>query len=107
MTRFAKLAGPLAILAALSFAPAPAKAQFAGMDEGQMQQFAPMLEMMKQQMGKRRFAKMMQTMGPMMAQMQGQGGMSSLGSMDMGQMAGMIGSMQSLMGGRKGRRHRS
>jgi hypothetical protein len=107
MTRLAKFACPLAVLAALSFASAPAKAQFAGIDDGQMQQYAPMLEMMKQKMGKRRFGRMMQTMGPMMAQMQGQGGMSSLASMDMGQMAGMIGSMKGLIGGgRKGRRHR-
>ena len=109
MTRLAKLAGPLAILAALSFTSAPAKAQFGGMDESQMQQFAPMLEMMKQKMGKRRFGQLMQTMGPMMAQMEGQGsfGASSLGSMDMGQMIGMIGSMKGLIGGgRKARRHR-
>jgi hypothetical protein len=109
MTRLAKLACPLAILVALSFTSAPAKAQFGGMDESQMQQFAPMLEMMKQKMGKRRFGQLMQTMGPMMAQMEGQGGFgtSSLGSMDMGQMIGMIGSMKGLIGGgRKARRHR-
>jgi hypothetical protein len=126
MTRLAKIAGPLAVAAALCFASAPAKAQF-GMDESQMEQFAPMLEMMKQKMGKRRFASLMQTMGPMMMQMQGQGGfggggfggdgfgggggipMMGGGGFDMGQMMGMIGSMKGLMGGggRKGkRRHR-
>src|SRR6266508_1078860 len=63
MTRLAKFAGPIAILAAVSFASAPAKAQFGGMDESQMQQFAPMLEMIKQKMGKRRFGQMMQMMG--------------------------------------------
>ena len=54
----------------------PAHAQFAG-DGGfeQMQQFAAMLEMMKKKMGKKRFAKLIQTMGPMMSQMMdGQGG---------------------------------
>ena len=70
MTRLAKLAAPLAIAAAVVITPAPAKAQF---DEGQMAQFAPMLEMMKQKMGKKRFGQMMQTMGPMMENMMGQG----------------------------------
>jgi hypothetical protein len=126
MTRLAKIAAPLAIVGALCFASAPAKAQFGGMDENTMQQFAPMLEMMKQKMGKRRFAQLIQTMGPMMMQMQGQGGggfgggmggfggggipmMGGGGGFDMGQMMGMMGSMKGLMGGggRKGkRRHR-
>jgi hypothetical protein len=35
---------------------------------------APMLEMMKAKMGKRRFGMMMQTMGPMMSQMMEGGG---------------------------------
>lgn len=118
MTRFAKLACPLAVLAALSLASAPAKAQFAGMDEAQMQQFAPMLDMMKQKMGKRRFGQLMQMMGPMMTQMESQGGFSGLmggggmpmmggGGFDMGQIATMIGSMQGLMGsGHRGKAHR-
>ena len=45
----------------------PAKAQFGGGGGGgqdMMTQMAPMLEMMKAKMGKRRFAMMMQTMGP-------------------------------------------
>jgi hypothetical protein len=60
----------------------PAKAQFQGFGGGggggdMMTQMAPMLEMMKAKMGKRRFAMMMQTMGPMMSQMmEGGGGMS-------------------------------
>ena len=42
-----------------------------------MTQMAPMLEMMKAKMGKRRFGMMMQTMGPMMGQMmEGGGGIS-------------------------------
>ena len=58
----------------------PAKAQFAGFGGGgggedMMTQMAPMLEMMKAKMGKRRFAMMMQTMGPMMSgMMDGSGG---------------------------------
>src|SRR5262249_42205673 len=120
MTKLAKLTCPLAILAALSFASTPAKAQFGGMDEAQMQQFAPMLEMMKKQMGKQRFGEMMKMMGPMMMQMQGQGGFGGgfggfggggmPGGFDMGQMMSMMSPMGSLMGGGghrgKIRRHR-
>jgi hypothetical protein len=39
-----------------------------------MTQMAPMLEMMKSKMGKRRFGAMMQTMGPMMSRMMQNGG---------------------------------
>jgi hypothetical protein len=66
----------------------PAKAQFTGFGGGgedMMTQMAPMLEMMKAKMGKRRFAAMMQTMGPMMGRMMegggGGGGLSGLGGM--------------------------
>ena len=56
----------------------PAKAQFGfgggGGGEDMMTQMAPMLEMMKAKMGKRRFAMLMQTMGPMMSQMMENGG---------------------------------
>jgi hypothetical protein len=56
----------------------PAKAQFAGLGGGgggdMMTQMAPMLEMMKAKMGKRRFGMMMKTMGPMMSQMMENGG---------------------------------
>ena len=63
----------------------PAKAQFAGLGGGSggedmMTQMAPMLEMMKAKMGKRRFAMMMQTMGPMMSRMMENGG-GGLGGM--------------------------
>jgi hypothetical protein len=59
----------------------PAKAQFGGGGGGDMMtQMAPMLEMMKAKMGKRRFAMMMQTMGPMMGRMM-EGGGSGLGGM--------------------------
>ena len=62
----------------------PAKAQFGGGGGGgdMMTQMAPMLEMMKAKMGKRRFATMMQTMGPIMGRMmEGGGGLSGLGGM--------------------------
>jgi hypothetical protein len=82
-------AATLLLLFALTLAPAPAKAQFAGFGGGggggggdMMTQMAPMLEMMKARMGKRRFAMMMQTMGPMMGQMMEGGG---------GGMGGMLG----------------
>ncbi len=57
----------------------PARAQFGGFGEAgggdMMTQMAPMLEMMKAKMGKRRFGMMMQTVGPMMSQMiEGAGG---------------------------------
>ena len=45
-----------------------------------MTQMAPMLEMMKAKMGKRRFAMMMQTMGPMMSGMM-EGGRRHFGGM--------------------------
>jgi len=63
----------------------PAKAQFPGLGGGgggddMMTQMAPMLEMMKAKMGKRRFGMMMQTMGPMMGRMM-EGGGGGLGGM--------------------------
>jgi hypothetical protein len=68
------------VLLLFTLASMPAKAQFAGISGGgggedMMTQMAPMLEMMKAKMGKRRFAMMMQTMGPMMSRMiEGGGG---------------------------------
>ena len=54
----------------------PARAQFGGAEGGgeMMTQMAPMLEMMKAKMGKRRFSRMMQTMAPMMSRMMENGG---------------------------------
>jgi hypothetical protein len=56
----------------------PARAQFGGFGGAgggdMMTQMAPMLEMMKAKMGKRRFGMMMQTVGPMMSQMMEGGG---------------------------------
>src|SRR4029450_13108630 len=65
------------LLLLFTLTAAPAKAQFAGGGAGggdMMTQMAPMLEMMKAKMGKRRFATMMQTMGPMMSRMMEGGG---------------------------------
>jgi len=110
----------------------PAKAQFGGGGGGQdmMTQMAPMLEMMKAKMGKRRFAAMMQTMGPMMSRMMegGGGGLGGMmggggipGGFGGGNVMGMLGGagggelmsmapqlmrMANLGGGRHGRRHR-
>ena len=58
-----------------------------------MTQMAPMLEMMKAKMGKRRFAMLMQTMGPMMSRMMENGG---------GGLGGMMGGGGSLSGGNFG-----
>jgi len=72
------------LLLSMTMTPMPAKAQFAGRGGGgqdMMTQMAPMLEMMKAKMGKRRFAMMMQTMGPMMSRMMEGGGGGGLGGM--------------------------
>ena len=68
------------VLLLFSITSTPARAQFAGFSGGaaggedMMTQMAPMLEMMKAKMGKRRFAMLMQTMGPMMSGMMENGG---------------------------------
>jgi hypothetical protein len=56
-----------------------------------MTQMAPMLEMMKAKMGKRRFAMLMQTMGPMMSRMMENGG-GGVGGGFGGGLGGMMGS---------------
>src|ERR1700724_3143030 len=83
------------VLLLFTLTSAPAKAQFAGFGGGgggggdMMTQMAPMLEMMKAKMGKRRFAMLMQTMGPMMSgMMDGSGG--GFGGMGGGGFGGMI-----------------
>src|SRR6266571_2737136 len=107
-----KLAGSFSVVMLCAFVCAPAKAQVAGlMDQEQMAQFAPMLEMMKQKMGKRRFGQLMRTVGPMMANMmqqqggaermtfgQGQGmeGMVFGSGQGMESMLGMLGSHQGI-----------
>ena len=83
------------LLVLFTLTSAPAKAQFGfgggggGGGEDVMTQMAPMLEMMKAKMGKRRFAMMMQTMGPMMSQMM-EGGGGFGGMMGGGGFGGMI-----------------
>jgi hypothetical protein len=81
------------LLVLFTLTSAPAKAQFgfggSGGGEDMMTQMAPMLEMMKAKMGKRRFALMMQTMGPMMGQMMEGGGRFG-GMMSGGGFGGMI-----------------
>ncbi len=103
MKRLLKIAPPAALSALLLSVATPASAQFAGAGAGtdefqQMEQFAPVLEMMKQRMGKKRFGQLMQTVGPMMDQMMaGQGSATgtygALGGahgFDVGRMATMI-----------------
>jgi hypothetical protein len=90
-----------AVFLLFAMTSAPAKAQFGGMmggggGEDMMTQMAPMLEMMKARMGKRRFAMMMQTMGPMMDGSGGGGGLGGglggmMGGMGGGDMMGMLG----------------
>jgi hypothetical protein len=84
-----------AVLLLFAMTSAPAKAQMsgfgAGSGEDMMTQMAPMLEMMKAKMGKRRFAMLMQTMGPMMSRMMEGGGMGGMGGMvGSGDVMGMI-----------------
>jgi hypothetical protein len=78
MTRADRLACWAATLLLLfTLSTVPAKAQFGGGGGGggdMMTQMAPMLEMMKAKMGKRRFGALMQTMGPMMSRMMENGG---------------------------------
>ena len=77
MTGADKLACQAAtLLLLLTLTAAPAKAQFGGGGGGgdMMTTMAPMLEMMKAKMGKRRFGALMQTVGPMMGKMMENGG---------------------------------
>src|SRR6185437_6856250 len=91
-------AAAVLLLFAVASAPANAQMGFGGGGgvggEDMMTQMAPMLEMMKAKMGKRRFAMLMQTMGPMMGQMmEGGGGLGGMfpGGMGGGDMSGMMG----------------
>jgi hypothetical protein len=68
-----------ALMLLLTLSTMPAKAQFGGSGGGSgggdmMTQMAPMLNMMKAKMGKRRFGMMMQTVGPMASRMMQNGG---------------------------------
>jgi len=96
------------LLFAITSVPAKAQLGFGGGGGGggedMMTQMAPMLEMMKARMGKRRFAQLMQTMGPMMGQMMEGGGGGFGGGMGIpggfggGDMMGMIGPMMQMAG---------
>ena len=84
-----------AVFLLFAMTSAPAKAQFGGMmgggggGEDMMTQMAPMLNMMKAKMGKKRFGMLMQTMGPMMSKMMdGSGG---FGGMNFGSFGGGTG----------------
>ena len=92
MTRADRLACWAATLLLLfTLSTVPAKAQFGGGGgEDMMTQMAPMLNMMKAKMGKRRFGMMMQTMGPMMSRMMQNGG---------GGFGGMLGGSGGIPGG--------
>ena len=91
------------VLLLFTLTMAPAKAQFGGGGGGDMMtQMAPMLETMKAKMGKRRFAMMMQTVGPMMGPMMENGGGGGFGGMMgggdyMGMLAGGGGEMMSMV----------
>jgi hypothetical protein len=139
MTYASRLIGSAAtLLVAFTLTAAPAKAQFGGFGGGasasgqdMMTEMAPMVEMMKAKMGKKRFAMLMRTMGPMMSQMmQGGGGsgggfggmipgggggfspdgfgMSSGGGFDVGSIMSMVGPMMQManFAGSHHRRHR-
>ena len=90
--KVACLAATMLLLLALT--AAPAQAQFGGFGGGaggedMMTQMAPMLEMMKAKMGKRRFGVLMQTMGPTMSRMMENGG--GFGGMTPGSFGGVPG----------------
>ncbi len=84
----------------------PARAQFGGFGGAgggdMMTQMAPMLEMMKAKMGKRRFGMMMQTVGPMMSQMMEGAGGGFGGMLGGGAMPGGFGGSASFAPGNYG-----
>ena len=128
MHTLTKLSCPFAVAAVLAFTSAPAHAQlFKEEDMGQMKQFAPMFEMMKHSMGKKRYGAMMRKMGPMLERMGNNGGgfgggagrgggggfdFDGFSGGDFGGMANMLGSGQGmgdfrrLIGGFTGRHGR-
>lgn len=98
MKRVLKTARP-AIAALLLAHVTPATAQVAAANDFQtMEQFAPMLEVMKKHMGKKRFGQLMQTVGPMMDEMmtgEGSAGAPGYGALggngfDVGRMASLV-----------------
>jgi hypothetical protein len=91
VNKFAQLASALAVVLALSLSHGPAQAQseeapaqapseevgglgdFTGGND-MMTKMAPMLDTMKQKLGKRRFEQLMKTVGPIATNMMGEGG---------------------------------
>jgi hypothetical protein len=96
-----KLAIPLWLSAICAFTTVPAHAQFQGADDGQMGQFAPMLEQfapmleqmapliqrMQRRIGKKRMARLVQMAEPLMSMMPGGDG-SALGVNGLTSMSG-------------------
>ena len=86
-----------AVFLLFAMTSAPANAQMggfgAGGNEAMITQAAPMLELMKVKMGKRRFAALMQSMGPMMSRMMEGGGFAAMGGGDITGMTGGYGGM--------------
>jgi hypothetical protein len=95
-----QLAGLVAIPVLCCLLTPPANAQSEDVIGGeQMRQFAPMLNMMKQHLGKRRFGQLMRTLGPMMADMQEGGGQGmALGGEGMGNIMNLLGSADGIAG---------
>jgi hypothetical protein len=102
MKALMKLAFPAVALAIAVIQAPPARA----FDMGQMEQFAPVLEVMKQRMSKRQFQQMVQMGAAMMPLMERSGfNLGDIGAMgpgmDVGNMTSMVqslGGMQSLTG---------
>ena len=100
MKRALKLAQPaIAGLLLLMVSTPPALSSRVQTQLQTMEQFAPVLEVMKQHMGKKRFGQLMQTVGPMMDQMMAGEGSSAAGgygafggshSFDVGRMVTLI-----------------
>lgn len=123
MTKLARIASLLAFLFAACVSYSPAHAQsFGGFggggggggDDAMMDKMAPMLNVMKKKLGKKRFTTLMQTMGPMFDKMGGGGegggfggggfggyggGFGGMGGFDMGSLGGIggMGGMDQLM----------
>ena len=115
-----------ALLMLFTLTSVPAKAQFAGLGGGggggdMMTQMAPMLEMMKAKMGKRRFGMLMKTAGPMASQMMQNGGggfggvlggggftsmLSGAGGSEMMSMVPQLVQIANVGGGHRRHRHR-
>jgi uncharacterized membrane protein YgcG len=78
VNKLARIASLLAFLLAVCLIQSPARAQSAGYggdgDDDMMTTMAPVLNVMKRKLGKRRFTRLMQTVGPMIENDGGEGG---------------------------------